>query len=245
MEIKVTNLVISNFWFSTSPFFNTVVYTVPRTVYNIEEGNYINRGDSTPLTIKIFDCDGDLINNVSISTPSNECATIAIDTYCSGCKLQGGIKQGTIEISHSDDIICYAKSCDVENTSTKLLSPSLLGVPIYITSTAPIFFPILIKNDLNLILTVINKSHKTEDFKYRIIVDEVFDEISHKIPPKGCRIFSIFADFKDFECREGTQAYLRFVSKAPDNCLGYQIIEQIKSKNFITNDINNLFVSLN
>jgi hypothetical protein len=252
----------TNFWFSSGPFFTTSLIVVPdrsfEHTYNLINSTEVNgSSDSSDsasnkdsqkaeLSLNFYDAHGELFNSVSITVLSGSVETINLENYTLACKMQGGLKHGRVSVQHTASIKCLTAILPIPYTASQSLKrKNLIGDPLFLNPSKPIFFPFTINNEFSNILTVINCSQEEADFRCRLIVNDTFEEVTRKISGNGSSIISINADFHSFLCKEFDQAYLKISTKMSSPRLGFQFVQQVKITQIENSSIRSYYTSLN
>jgi hypothetical protein len=196
---------LSHFWFCASPYFEPVVYFIPETTVATETSLEQAQESRQSHSIRVYDCDGELINEIEAEFPKQKLGWIECEPLLAGCKYESGLKHGTLEVRSNGNF----------KHKLGLLSASqpLLFVPMRaLVKNVGEFFPLYYNNGRKVYLAASNQSDKEVSIRCRLVVQQRSPEIELKIPPRASRVFSVWDAFSEaFEvgAQDGVLSYLR------------------------------------
>jgi len=202
---------ISHFWVSSYPFFETTLL-VARAPGVCPE----------PSRAFFYDSDGALFNEVVIDFNQGAVGILELEQFLGGCKIEGGLKHAHLEVRSSPGASHY---CRMHTRS----GACLVGEAQAVSFRKATFFPIYLAESRSVLLTLVNHTTSVGNVRCRLYFGKRLPEMSYDIAPLGCRVISINTEFMDYlggEAALNTLAYLRVSSTSDFDC-GAQIIEVI------------------
>lgn len=215
----------SHFWAASFPFFKSTLFISPR-VFGSNE-NQTDDEQSASLVIdslvRIFDADGDLINDIEVKSSANDITVLELDPFLGAAKLQGGQKHVHIYVKSEGPAFHMCRLHTAKGAST-------LGEPLPLSLEHSVFFPIRVGEERQNQLCVVSHNEQSSSVKCRLFMGARTPEFYFSIPANGSRIFGIEEEFADhLESLEGEkQCYIRLSTKSR-GALGVQLVERVGS----------------
>ena len=205
-----------HFWIATYPFVDTsLIITPPENIPSAEE-------EDVWSSIKIFDCDGELVNSVDLRFAPKEVGSISLDPLMGACKLESGFKAAHVVAKALKPAVRH--QCRVISQDHAWLSgPTFLVYPTQMT-----FFPVSFTPLRQNYVSAVNLSDEEGALRVRLYFGSRTPEVLITIPPRGARIICVEHEFS--ECMEKVgdktlQGYLRFSTKI-EKGIGVQLLEK-------------------
>lgn len=209
----------SHFWVASWPFFETTLFLIPAA------GAVEEETESEAATIKVHDCDGQLVNELVIESPRREVGCIELDSCLGMVKLEGGLKHAHLVVTSG---VGTSHLCRINNRS----SAAMLGSSDLFSSGRATFFPALFGADRTMMIALTNHGHEVASAKIRLFAGSKMPETTCVIPPMGSRLVSLEAEFSEVVPSKtvgGTQGYVRLSTRS-EQSIGAQLIERTQSQ---------------
>lgn len=209
-----------HFWVSTYPFFESTLFCVPAP----------SSLEPSHASLKIFDCDGALVNEAALSYGAGKVGVVELDAFLGGCKLESGLKHAHVIASGSSNVSFF---CQLHARE----AGAILGSTLNVYATQPAFYPITLSEERRNFVTVVNHGETASTIRCRLFCGSRTPEISVLVPGYGARIIGVESEFADCGVKAGEkqlQAYVRFSTKG-ESGLGVQLVERFsgsKENNF-------------
>lgn len=219
--------VSDHFWFCAFPYFEPVLYFLPEivpTTSQVEE-SAVNAKHDLPHQVKIFDCDGDLVNEIEASFPVGQLGWVECEPLLAACKFESGLRHGTLEVTSPQGF----------THKLGLLSAQqpLLFLPIKtLAKNVGEFFPLYYNSDRKVYLALTNRSKKEISVRCRLVVQQRAPELEIKVPANSARVISVWDEFSEaFEVgsTDGVLSYLRCNLKG-DGDISFTMLEVQENK---------------
>lgn len=206
---------VSHFWVASYPFFETTLLVLPPLSLV---------GSELPLSsIKVFDPDGALINEVSFSFPADQIGILEVDPLLGACKIESGLKHARLVISSPFKTRHY---CRIQTQDRS----GLLGEPLPFCNEDGAFFPLTFSSERSSLLCLINNSAEVSRIRCRVLSNKRSPEVMLTVPARGARalvIESLFPEIARIEESKRRLAYLR-VSTKEDQRVAAQVLERTR-----------------
>lgn len=211
----------SFFWFAADEYFQSTLYISPA------------RQDAhNQHQIKIYDIDGQLTNQLNVKFVHGLPGLVELDGLVSNCKLQAGIRQGSVEVVSAAGT---AHSCEI-NTSNRELTVS----PVCKLSREKAgFFPLHLSTKSQNMIALNSLGQSDSMLKVRLYTGTRSPELEIKIKAFGAENLIIeeeFAEYLELDPHHDQQAYLRIVSYT-SNDLSVRLLEQKYSRTNFTQQV--------
>jgi hypothetical protein len=202
---------IAHFWAATDPFFLTKLIIVPGETETV----------SAPVRLTLFDPDGEQINDAFVEIRSGGVESFDLAEFMIGCKREGGLQHAHIQAQSSRSVSYIFR---IE----KGQFASLLGEPCYVSKEKKAFFPLCFEEQRNVIFGSINCSHASASLLLTLSLNNTQYRKIKEIPPFGCRVISVRAEFQNVNFRNSRVAYLECALEEAGREVGVQMIEEMK-----------------
>lgn len=216
--------VVSHFWISTFPFFETVLMVVPALQAAGPDNGLALVPAPACAALELFDADGNCITESSVEFPAGEVGILELEPLMAMCKLESGLKHGQLVV----------RSAAGTRHMCRIHCPggaSLLGEPAVVTAKRGGFFPTRLCEEISALLCMVNRGEVEAKTRVRLFCGNRTPEINCVIPPFGSRVVSVPAEFAEVSrvpADTQLQAYLR-VSVSSGVAVGIQLIEHAKT----------------
>lgn len=207
----------AQFWVSSSPFFETVLFLSPGLAPQDAEAASIS---SVNYSVKLYDADGALVNEIAYQVAPTQVGILELHTLMEAVKYESGIKHGWVDVVSECPSKIY---CRLHARSVA----TLMGELHSIGSQQRVCFPLSLGQHRSSYLAVVNFSKETSAVRCKLFVGKRSPEILLSIPGSGSRLISLDAEFPEYkELTESiVQGYVR-VSPRSDSPFGVQLIER-------------------
>ena len=210
--------------FSSVPAETEVGSAVTAAVNNTEIKRPKNSTAQTMVTL--FDADGDVANELTLSYPINEIGILELETLMGACKLESGLKHAHVMVESERG---YAHYCRLHTRE----GAAILGVPSQLSVAHSTFFPLTFDEGRSYFVSLINHSRTPAAVKCRLFSAKRSPETLISVPALGARVLQVETEFPDYagnnEGGKQLQAYLRLSTKS-EATLGAQLIERHATK---------------
>ncbi|MCB0310825.1 MAG: hypothetical protein KDD42_06305 [Bdellovibrionales bacterium] len=202
----------SHFWVSSYPFFEASLFVASDPASQAQQ--------STQLYL--YDCDGAPVNEVEVNFPAGQLGIVELDQFLGQCKLEAGLKHAHLHVvseaggKHMLRIHGGSSAC-------------MLGPAQEVSQLRSCFFPVLLANERNALVTLVNYGRSDSLVRCRMYVGKRVPEVRINVPALGSRVLSIPAEFSEYAKPDGNKkqpTYLRLSSTCEVPC-GAQLIETI------------------
>ncbi|MCB0340448.1 MAG: hypothetical protein KDD53_12630 [Bdellovibrionales bacterium] len=178
--------------------------------------------DFPPAQIRIYDCDGELVNELEVQLSDPKVQIIELDSMMQGCKVQAGFRHGHVQVRVGVD---SSAACRYHWGEAVSVVSDLQEV----SSERAGFFPVRFSKDKLHIVALVNHTDSPAESMVRLILGRRTPEVAVTVPGLGARIVSLESNFAEFATpQEGKerQGYLRVRTKE-NTPLGLQLIEEL------------------
>jgi hypothetical protein len=209
----------AQFWVSSSPFFESVLFLTPSLVPN---ELYLGENNVYNYLIKLYDSDGALVNELNYSITPFQLGVIELHNLMEGMKYESGIKHGWV------DVVCERPSRMFCRLHAKSVA-TLMGELQPIGGQQRVCFPLTLGENRSAYLAAVNFSKEPSAVRCKLFIGKRSPEILFTVPGSGARLINLDAEFPDYKELEGPAllGYLR-VSPRNDSPFGVQLIERIE-----------------
>jgi hypothetical protein len=197
----------SHFWVSSYPFLESTLLVVP--------GAVSREGAAAPLSsfdtrLSLYDPDGGLINDASVSCRPTEMTVIELEPFMGACKVESGMRHAHLAASapHGARLLCR-----LHNNEGAFLQSDAFRI----TPSASAFFPITVQASRRNFLCCLNEGDDEASVRCRLFSGKRMPECTLTIPARGVRLVPLELEFKEFSEVEGErsfQMYLRLGLRA-------------------------------
>ena len=198
---------------------NIAHYWVVHSPY-LESELFITKGSESASSAKLwlFDCEGQLSNEMVIDHPLGESAVVELGSLMQGCRLKSGLSFGHLVVESS---VGGGSLCRIHNND----SASILSSPRCVTEDNAAFLPISLGEERHSMLCLVNSSEEPTALTIRLLVGKRSPEVVMSVPGRGARLLHVQSEFQEYvgDISEG-QGYLRLRTKNKQS-LGVQLIE--------------------
>ncbi|MCO6432301.1 MAG: hypothetical protein J5J00_15715 [Deltaproteobacteria bacterium] len=214
----------SHFWVASTPLFQTALFFVPdgtRFQAGMEELSSEQKSYTTD--IKIFDADGELINEVATTYPIDRVGILEIEPLLEVCKYEGGMKHGRAVIT------CSAPAQPMSRIQGRD-SAVFMGELLPLNTQQRAFIPVTLSEGKSSILILSNFSASPSSIKCKLIVGKRSPETQVDVPAGGTRMLSLeseFPEYADLTVSRAVQGYLRLSTRSDDQ-IGVQLFERLE-----------------
>jgi hypothetical protein len=206
----------THFWVCAYPFVDSTLFVVPP----LETS-----GSQAESLVTVFDADGEIANELTLSFPSREVGMLELDNLMGACKLEAGLKHGHALVQSPAG---YAHFCRMHTRE----GASLLGTPSLLSAAHSTFFPLTFDEGRSYFVAVVNQTKAHAAVKCRLFSAKRSPETLITIPPLGSRVIHIETEFPDYaggDTGKQLQAYVRLSTKS-EGVLGAQLVERHTTK---------------
>jgi hypothetical protein len=172
--------------------------------------------------LQLFDCEGELVNELTVTFPAGELHTIDIGSLLQRCRLQNGFPHGQLVVSSASGTT-HALHVHSKNQGT--LVPN---TPAF-DEDHPSFIPIRLGTSRDTFVALVNTRRESAAVTLRLISGKRSPETICVLPPLGSRMISIYSEFPEFvESRAHGLAYIRLRTRT-SWAIGSFFFEQVGS----------------
>lgn len=190
----------AHFWISAAPFFKMSLLS---TLHPSLSDNSQKAADTNLIKLTVFDCDGQIINQISIGAERSQLIVTEVEQILLGAKLQSGLTQAhlIVESPKPAQHLCYLHTPD---------GACMLHQLGEIDDDYPSFFPVSLTKDRTAFMGLVNFSQNPATVVVKLISGTRSPETSVIIPPKGARFLDIGSDLPlKASAEKGIQGYLK------------------------------------
>ncbi len=211
---QVAEYTRSFFWFAADEYFRSTVYLSPA------------RQDAhNQHQLKIYDIDGQLTNQLMLKFTHGLPGMIELDGLSGNCKLQAGIRQGSVEIVSA---VGTTHFCEISSSNQDLMVSPVCKL----SREKAGFFPLHLSTKSQNMIALNNLGQTDSMLKIRLYTGTRSPELEVKIKGYGSETLIIeeqFAEYLELDPHHDQQAYLRIVSYS-SNDLAVRLLEQKYSR---------------
>lgn len=222
-NLNMSNQAVNNFWIAKSNFFSSSLFLAPVLSPVLATGKSV---DGISAQLNFFDCDGKLVNEVSLDSSDSKIIVLELDQFLEQFKFNAGLQHGRLEVRLNSPSAESKPACWCRIHTN--LGASMLSSGFSINDQQHAFFPITISESRSSSVAIVNTLNQNANVTVRLIAKGRTPEVVVEIPALGSRLLSVPAEFSDFISvakNEGEiQAYLRIRTKA-EGFLGIQLID--------------------
>ncbi|MCB0354862.1 MAG: hypothetical protein KDD64_15110 [Bdellovibrionales bacterium] len=203
----------THFWISTYPLVQSKLLLVPPQDCS---ATYPSRA-----SLRIFDADGEIINEVQLVFESSELSVLEMEQYLEGCKLVQGMKQAHLEVATSPGITSAVRLIAGEASSFSAPLIELAKDDFH-------FLPVSFSENRSNFALLVNFGETEAEVKCRLYRDKRKPEELVRIPPHGTRVVALEVDFVEHAgsvAHQASQVYLRIGLRSGSR-VGVQVLEQ-------------------
>lgn len=209
--------VVSYFWISTFPFFETTLF-VAAPFPSSGEGLDVR---SPPSRVQLFDADGGLVNELALEVEPGRVGVIELDQFLGGCKLESGLRHGQMRVASPAGT---RHLCRLHGRTGASFQEGASRV----TGQRSVFSPVVLATNLDNIICLVNRESRPAIARVRLLVGNRNPEAFIEVPADGARLVSVAAEFGEFVPAAGVEAvqgYVRLSSKGEAD-LGVQVLQR-------------------
>ena len=217
-NINLSNVQNSSFWVCTSPFLQTTLFLIPD-IFKDEKNTKFSS------ELKLYDPDGEIINEVSVESHSNQISIHELDNLMASCKLESGMKYAHLEVKSPKNVKHYCRFHTREGAC-------FVGEPDHVSERQGTFFPVTFAQERSTFIALVNRSTKTSNVRCRLYCGKRTPETICNVPALGSRVISLSAVFPEYAVVESgnvVPGYVR-VTANTEEAVGAQIVEKIQGK---------------
>lgn len=207
----------TSFWAVCYPTLESTLMVVPSM---IERGASAVPPQSTGFDV--FDCDGELVNEVRVQLPANELGVLELAPFMEGCKLDSGFKHGRLSV-HSDFPCRHLMRIHGRDSAV------LCGGLLTLSAQQPLALPVLADQKRSTMLVLANTGSSEAAVRLKLYVATRSPEVRCTVPPGASRLLLLGEEFA--ECLQGENAktgrgYVK-ATVSEGAALGVQLVERV------------------
>jgi hypothetical protein len=221
------DIVRAHFWVTSHPFCEAVLFICTQ--------RSAGAADPSPAIVRVFDCDGEAVNEAEVSSDSSAPLILELDSLLERCKMDSGLRHGHLMVEHST----YSRPIlRLQNRGGAVMS----GASRPVTKDRAVFSPVTLSPERVTLATLVNHGATTAQVRVRLMFSNRNPDIIYEIPPFGSKVVALEEDFRQalltgFAKRDSipedgaafpeTRGYVR-VSVKNDQAVGFQLVESLE-----------------
>lgn len=205
-----------HFWVASAPYFTAKLLLLP----TISSVNHGPEGTES-LALRIFDSDGEQINELTIRQETNSIESIDITRLMGACKYEGGFCHGHLAVKESRGLN-YSVCLEADRRYLPLDEPAI------VTRTTPAYVPFSCSPHCEPLIALVNCGESSVRVATRLYHgDEVFQAV-RTVPGNGSRVVSPIADFPNLRENRDMVGYVEVAVPQAGELVRVQLMEQIR-----------------
>ena len=146
--------------------------------------------ESPPALIRLFDCDGGLVNELEMGSAGGNPAGIELDPLLERCKLESGLRHGHLMVEHAPEI---RPVCRLQNRAGAVIS----GASLPITQAHAMFSPVCLSPERSSLVTLVNYGAVEAQVRVRLMFSSRSPDVIYSVPPFGAKVVCLEQEFFD------------------------------------------------
>lgn len=176
----------THFWVTSQPFCDAVLFLTPQ---QIPVDPDISTPEFSPAIIRIFDCDGGVVNEAQCGSANGAPVVFELDALLEGCKLESGLRHGHLMIEHDSSM---RPTLRLQNRGGAVLSAASMPVD----GDRAMFSPVTLAPERASLLTIVNFGAAAAEVRVRLMVGNRNPDMLHTVPPFGSRVICLEQEFR-------------------------------------------------
>ena len=170
----------THFWVTSHPFCEAMLFLCPQ----LDD----SQTEAAPSTVRLFDCDGGLVNEAELGSAGGSPIGIELDPLLERCKLESGLRHGHLMIEHAPEV---RPVCRLQNRAGAVIS----GESLPVTQNHAMFSPVTLSPERSSIVTLVNFVAAEAQVRVRLMFSSRSPDVTYAVPPFGAKVVCLDQEF--------------------------------------------------